>query len=204
MRELNLDILLLALTDSIRSKGNVRFLTNYSTAFGSSVAMLSQGRRRYFLVPAGAFQLGWAKNTAWVTDIRAERDFAAAMIDVLSEIGGQRATIGLVGFESLPGSIGSQIIISLSETYFENATKSLLLIRSIKSPDAIEMRRRSAELADHVFEDLNSTMRIGISKTQIFARAEYLLVLGGAEDHFLLRSSGPRTIMPMPVGRSLQ
>lgn len=97
MNELDLDILIAASTDSIQNRGNVRFLTNYATAFGSSLVVVPKGDEPVLLVPAGSFQSGWAQEMAWVTDIRPVQDFAAATVDLLAEIGGGRATVGLVG-----------------------------------------------------------------------------------------------------------
>ena len=71
MNKLHLDILVAASTDSIQNRGNVRFLTNYATAFGSSLVAVPKGDEPVLLVPAGSFQSGWAQEMAWVTDIRA-------------------------------------------------------------------------------------------------------------------------------------
>jgi len=141
---------------------------------------------------------------AWVTDVRAVPDFVATTIDVLNEIGRRGATVGLVGFENLHGSTESQITTALPSMSFERVTKPFLVMRAIKTTDEMDMVRRSAALADSVLEELSSAIRVGISENEIFARAEYLLILGGAEDHFLLGSSEPKTVMPMPAERSLR
>ncbi len=60
MNELDLDILIAASTDSIQNRGNVRFLTNHATAFGSSLVVVPNGDEPVLLVPAGSFQSGWA------------------------------------------------------------------------------------------------------------------------------------------------
>jgi len=97
MNELDLDIPIAASTDSIQNRGNVRFLTNHAMALGSSLVVVPNGDEPVLLVPAGSFQSGWAQETAWVTEIRPVQDFAAATADLLAEIGGGRATVGLVG-----------------------------------------------------------------------------------------------------------
>jgi len=204
MNELGLDILIAASTDSIQNRGNVRFLTNYATAFGSSLVVVPKGDQPVLLVPAGSFQSGWAQETGWVTDIRPVQDFAAATVDLLAEIGGGRATVGMVGFESLHGSIESQIIASMPTMDFVPSTDSFRLMRSVKTATEIDMARRSVILADSVFENLPSVIEVGVSERKVFASASYRLASEGAEDYFLLGSSGAgNVVMPMPADRSL-
>jgi Xaa-Pro dipeptidase len=204
MRQADLDILIVASTDSMRSRGNVRFLTNYATWSDSSLAILVQGGQPVLLVPAGAFQFGWAKRMAWVTDIRAVNDFAIASLDVLHEFGRRQAVVGLAGFENLPGSIASHLKSSLPDLQIQNVTDAFLRMRSVKTTDEIGMARRSVELADDVLEALPSLMRVGTAESELFARAVYLLAARGAEDTFIMASAEPKTVMPIPAARRLQ
>jgi Xaa-Pro dipeptidase len=204
MNELDLDILIAASTDSIQNRGNVRFLTNYATASGSGLVVVPKGDEPALLVPAGSFQSGWAQETAWVTDIRPVQDFAAATVDTLAEIGEGRATVGLVGSESLPGFIESQIVASMPTTDSVGSTDSFRLMRSVKTAIEIDMARRSVMLADSVFENLSSVMGVGVSERKVFASVSYRLATDGAEDYFLLGSSGAgNVVMPTPADRAL-
>ena len=78
-----IDSLVVFSTDSIQSRGNVRYLTNYATPYGTSLAILHRGGANILLVPAGSFQSGWAKDMAWTADIRAVGNYVDAIAEEL-------------------------------------------------------------------------------------------------------------------------
>jgi Xaa-Pro dipeptidase len=204
MLDLGLDILLAASTDSIQNRGHVRYLTNYSTSFGLSMAVLPAQGEPVLLVPAGSFQLDWAQDMAWVADIRAVHNLSAAAAAVLAELGQGASSVGLVGFESLPGSIESEITSASPGMHFRQVTRRFLLTRAVKTPDEIALARQSVSLADSVFGDLSSGIHPGIAETEIFARAAWTLRSAGAEDYFLLGSSGTKPPMPIPAPKPVE
>jgi Xaa-Pro dipeptidase len=203
MDEHDIDILIAASADSIQNRGNVRFLTNYSTAYGLSLVVMSKEKEPILLIPSGSFQAGWAEYMAWVEDIRAVPDFTSAIINLLKGEKDGGIKVGLVGFENLPGSIEANITTILGDIHFVNVSTPFQLFKAVKTDDEIDMARRSVSLADMGFGELTESIKIDSSENEIFARAGYCLTSNGAEDYFLLGSSGPHTVLPYPTGRAL-
>jgi Xaa-Pro dipeptidase len=203
MDEHNIDILIAASTDSIQNRGNVRFLTDYSTVYGLSLAVVHKGKEPILLIPSGSFQAGWAEYMAWVDDIRAVGDFTGAIINLLKAGNNGGIKVGLVGFENLPGAIEANITKLLDAIHFVNISAPFQLFKAVKTVDEIHMARNSVSLADTAFSELTESIKIDSSDYEIFARAGYCLTSNGAEDYFLLGSSGKFTVMPYSVGRKL-
>ena len=199
-----LEGLIAASTDSIQSRGNVRYLTNYATNYGTSLAILSRRGLLLLIVPAGSFQLGWARDMSWADEARAVKDYQDAILVGLADAGIDRGNVGLAGLEDLPGSLDAQVIAALPNAHFQNVSKSFKLMKAVKSGDEILMAKKSVMLADTALGDLTPAIIIGNSENDLFARATSRLSLAGAEDYFLLASSGQRTVSPIPSGRSLE
>jgi Xaa-Pro aminopeptidase len=205
MGELGLDILVVASTDSIQHRGNVRYLTNYSTRYGTSLAVIARGGKPVLLVPAGSFQSGWAHATAWVDDIRPVTDFAGAASSLLDQMAGHGATIGLAGFENLPGSIDARITAARPALRFDQVSATFRLMRSIKLDGEIAMSRESIRIADAVLRHVSPALAAGVAESELFARGAHKAALEKAEDSFFLISSGlDNVVMPMPGARALQ
>lgn len=198
------DILVVVSTDSIQNRGNVRFLTNYSTFYGSSLTIVKSGEDPILFVPAGSFQVGWAQRTVWTKEIRAVQDFASVVGNLLEELKTEIGVVGLVGFDYMPGSLMTRITSPFQEINFLDLSSPFRLMRAIKSSSEIIMARHSVSLADDVFKNLLATASTGTSENGIFARASYDVNLGGAEDFFFLGSTNPQTVMPYPADRTLR
>jgi Xaa-Pro dipeptidase len=205
MTRMSLDVLVVASTDSIQHRGNVRYLTNYSTRYGASLALLPLDGEPVLLVASGSFELGWARSTAWVDDVRPVGDFIAATTDLLGQITGRGALIGLAGLEGLPGSVGAQVISALPARRFAAVSESFRLMRSAKSGQEQAMARESVRIADSVLHDFTSVVEAGTTDRELLARASQRVQSEGSEDCFFLLSSGlDHVVMPMSTGRALE
>ena len=205
MSELGLDVLVAASTDSIQHRGNVRYLTNYSTRYGASLAAVALGGEPVLVVPAGSFQLGWARTSAWVVDVRPVGDFAGATVDLVRQMSQEGAVVGLAGLENLPGAVGAQVVSALSTRRFEQISDAFRLMRATKSAEEQAMVRESARMADSVLRDVRLAAGAGIAEREFFARGAHRAALEGAEDCFLLASVGLDTVvMPMSTGRACE
>jgi Xaa-Pro aminopeptidase len=197
------DVLIVASTDSIQNRGNVRFLTNYSTVYGSSLSIVKSGEDPLLFVPAGSFQVGWAQRTVWTKEIRAVQDFASAVGNLLDELKTEIRAVGLVGFGFMPGSLMTQITSPFQDINFIDLSSSFRLMKAVKSGPEIAMARKSVSLADDVFANLVKSTSVGTSENEIFAQASYDVNLGGAEDYFLLGSTNPQTVLSYPTEKAL-
>jgi Xaa-Pro aminopeptidase len=197
------DILVVVSTDSIQNRGNVRFLTNYPTVYGSSLAVQKNDEDPILIVPAGSFQVGWAQRTVWTNDIRAVQDFASSVGNLIEESENEIGAVGLVGFDNMPGSLMTQITSPFPDLKFINLSSSFRLMKAVKSGPEIGMARKSVSIADDVFTNLVQSANIGTPENEIFAQASYDVNLGGAEDCFFLGSSDSQTVISFPAERSL-
>lgn len=86
-----------------------------------------------------------------------------------------------------------------------SATPELERLRMIKSEAEIDALRRAAELADRGYQRFVETARIGVTEVELVAEVEALLKSEGAEDNFMLLSSGGPEIRSMkpPTERKL-
>lgn len=203
MKANGVDILVAVSTDSIQNRGNVRFLTNYPTIYGSSLSVVKSDEDPILFVPAGSFQVGWAQRTVWTKEIRAVQDFASAVGNILEELKTEIGAVGLVGFEFMPGSLMTQITSPFQDINFVDLSSSFRLMKAVKSEPEIDMARKSVSLADDVFANLVKSTNVGTSENEIFAQASYDLNLGGAEDYFFLGSTNPQTVMSYPAERAI-
>jgi Xaa-Pro dipeptidase len=205
MRDRGLDVLVVGSTDSIQHRGNVRYLTNYSSRYGPSLAVVAARDEPVLVVPAGSFQLGWARRMAWVSDIRAVSDFATAAAELIQPPGERATTVGLAGLENLAGSLESRIMSALPTVHFVQVGDPFRLMRSAKLPDEQVMSTQSVRIADAALSDVSSAIGAGVTERKLFASASQRALLEGAEDVFLLISSGPdNVVMPGPADRVLQ
>jgi Xaa-Pro aminopeptidase len=197
------EALIVASTDSIQNRGNVRFLTNYSTIYGLSLAFKRINEDPFLIVPAGSFQAGWAQRTVWTEKIQAVQDFGSAIEKLLAELKSDIKGVGFVGLENIPGSFLTKITSSFPWINFVDLNSAYRLMKAVKSEPEIEMARNSVSLADNVFINLVKSTNVGTPEKEIFAKASYDVNIGGAEDCFFLGSSDPQTVISFPSERLL-
>jgi Xaa-Pro aminopeptidase len=199
----DLDVLVAASTDSIQSRGNVRYLTNYATSYGTSLAVLDH-QRLLLIVPAGSFQLGWARDMAWADETWAVKDYLNSILEGFAEAGIVRGNVGMVGIEDLPGSLDVQLSAALPNFHFKDVSKSFKLMKAVKTEDEILMAKKSVALAESALREIIPALKSSYSVNELFARASNRLSLDGAEDYFILSSSGLKTVSPIPSGKILK
>ncbi|HBY97415.1 MAG TPA: hypothetical protein DEP84_26335, partial [Chloroflexi bacterium] len=204
MAEQQLDVLVVGSTDSIASQGNVRFLTGYATVFGVSLALLGPDGDPVLLVPSGSFQKNWAETTAWTTTIKAVPHLAASALETIKEMAAGKVTVGLAGFEDLPGALNLHDAGAPPGMRFVSVSAPFRLMRAVKTSDEIDQMRRSVVLADAALSALPATLQTDSPENALFARAAAELFSEGAEHFFLLGSTGARAPAAVPAARALQ
>ena len=66
-------------------------------------------------------------------------------------------------------------------------------IAQVKSPEELDLVRRVARVADIGFEAFREYSRAGVREYELVAETEYAMRCAGADDNFILMSSGPTT-----------
>jgi len=123
-------------------------------------------------------------------------------VQVLKE--NKEATIGLVGRSFIPITFYEYLERHLPGSKFVDATDQIDHLKVIKSPDEIELIKRTAELQDVAMEHVRKSIRPGRRDFEIYAEAQYSTSLQGSERQLILVGSGPPGT-PVPfVPRHLQ
>jgi Xaa-Pro aminopeptidase len=111
----------------------------------------------------------------------------------------KRATIGLVGRSFIPVTFYESLRKHLVGSKFVDATDLVDQIKVIKSPEEIELIKRTATLQDTAMEHVRKSIRPGRRDFEILAEAQYSCVMQGSERQLIQVNSGPPGI-PVPFG----
>jgi len=114
---------------------------------------------------------------------------AELAVSVLEERKG--ATIGLVGKAYIPMNFYEYLVQHLPGAKFVDATDEIDRIKAIKSPEEIELIKRTAEIQDMAIEQLKKAIRPGRRDFEIFAEAQCAVVMQGSEQQLILVGSSP-------------
>ena len=103
----------------------------------------------------------------------------------------KQSTIGLVGSSFMPVNFFEYLRRYLPESNFVDATDQIDQIKTIKSPEEIELIKRTAKLQDMVIEHIKKSIRPGRRDFEILAEAQYSAVMHGSERQLIMVGSGP-------------
>ena len=117
---------------------------------------------------------------------------AELTVGVLKEKKG--ATIGLVGRSSLPVTFYEYLRKHLPRSKFVDATDHIDQIKVIKSPEEMELIKRTAALQDVAMEHVKKSIRPGRRDFEILAEAQHSCVNQGSERQLILVGSGPQGV----------
>ena len=103
----------------------------------------------------------------------------------------KRATIGLVGRSYIPITFYEYLQEHLDGCTFVDATDWIDHIKVIKSPEEIELIKKTAALQDVAMEHVAASIRPGRRGFEILAEAQHSVVAQGSERQLILVNSGP-------------
>ncbi len=103
----------------------------------------------------------------------------------------KRATVGLVGRSYIPITFYEYLRKHLVGTRFIDATEAVDQMKVIKSPEEIELIKRTAALQDVAMEHVKKTLKPGRRTYEMLAEAQYSCVMQGSERQLILVNSGP-------------
>jgi Xaa-Pro dipeptidase len=127
-----------------------------------------------------------ASEKSWIRDVRGAGDF---LKDVASLMKGLEMTgrIGVVGSKLMTrdvyAGIGKAATLEVADDLIEEMAKE-------KTDEELEIVRKTARIADVGLEAFVKSVRVGIREYEIVAELEYAMRAAGADDIFLLMSSG--------------
>jgi len=113
--------------------------------------------------------------------------------------------LGLAGGEVLPTELYDTLREHLGGVELVPASKALMDLRYVKDAAELEAIRRAAAIADEGWKTFVATCRPGVAQYEITARCEGVVRELGAEDNFMILSSGGLDVYGMtpPSSRRL-
>jgi Xaa-Pro dipeptidase len=137
----------------------------------------------------------------WITDVHGTSHFSDDLLGMLDAYG-VNGTVGLAGGREM----AEEVYAGLStKVKLEPADGIIETLAQQKSARELEIIYRAARIADIGFEALLDKARPGMREYDIAAEMEYAMRAEGADDIFILLSSGPHNYeMHEPTDRRLK
>jgi Xaa-Pro aminopeptidase len=184
-------------TCNILRASYLRYFAGAATMGPNSAAVVS-GDGRVTLLVQPAWDVERVRRQTWIDDVRGADAFPDALNDALRCLD-VRGTVGLAGGSEMPHPIHSALSAAFA---VEPADEIVEMVAREKSADEIALVRKAAAAADSGFDAFLRASRAGVREFEIVAEVEYAMRLAGADDNFILLSTGPHnTAMRAPTDR---
>jgi Xaa-Pro aminopeptidase len=183
LRELDLDVLLLAGSDYRGHKGTLRWVADYNLAHRYGYAVVPLGGEPELLLP---LNLAAARSGGWNVKVRYAREMGSGIVERFRELGPLRR-VGIVGLSQV---MKVADYLALREAFpsaeLVDAQQAFERVRARKSPEEQEGLRESAAITDACFERLVDLVRPGVTERELGAAMyERCYALGGEDPLFL-------------------
>ncbi len=145
----------------------------------------------------GTINAQTARGISWIEDIRSIEDMAA-FFKHLNEQKGRKLKVGLVGEILLPVRYYRRMRSALEGSEFVDVDDLLNRMRSIKSPEEVELMQKASDLGDAALKAAVARLRQGdVTEIELAAVAEHVVRLaGGNLGSATIIASGIHTRMP--------
>ncbi len=137
---------------------------------------------------------------SWIKDVQGGRDFVKDLIGIMRRLK-ISGPVGLVGSREMTQEVYSgikkEVSVQISDDIIEEIAKE-------KTAEEIALIRKTARIADVGSEAFVNSARVGIREYELAAELEYAMRSAGADDIFILMSSGRHNVeMHEPTDRRL-
>ena len=175
-------------------KENFRYLTGVNFYGPNAMVLYLRGKDAFYVLLSSPYDTMRAKKA--LTGIAAflpANDSGAALGKLLADEGVRR--IGISSGGLLPAVFAKAIREAGAE--ITGAEGAIEKIRYRKTPEEVECLRAAVNLADRAFPVFVDAISRGLNEFQIVAEVEYALKKMGAEDNFMLISTGQKEAFGM-------
>ncbi|MBI5446399.1 MAG: aminopeptidase P family protein [Deltaproteobacteria bacterium] len=185
---------------SILSPSYLHYFSEVRPLGPRSAAVVS-GSGRVALLVEPAWDAARVAEKSWISDVRGTRDFAADLPGLLRELG-VSGPVGLAGSkeitEPLYAAASSAAELRPADGLIEELARE-------KSAKELEVIHEAARIADVGFQAFYDAARPGLREYELVAEMEAAMRAAGADDDFILLSSGPHNDeMHEPTDRRLR
>jgi Xaa-Pro dipeptidase len=202
MRERGLDGLVVYSdgTCNILRASYLRYFAEFPPMGSHNAAVISPSGDTV-LVVTPEWDVHRVKMHTWIEDVRGATEFTAAMSEALRRLA-VKGRVGLAGGREMPFPLYSSLAKLVA---VDDADDLVEVIAREKSAEERALIARAAAAADAGFEAFRAASRIGVREYEIVAEVEYAMRRAGADDNFILLSSGPHNkAMRAPTDRRLE
>lgn len=164
----------------------------------SAVVVSASGRVALLVQPA--WDVTRTRRRTWIDDVRAAEDFPAALADACRRLE-LTGAVGLAGGREMPEPLFAALAGAAD---VQPADDVIDAVARHKSAEEMALVRKAAAAADAGFEAFRRASRVGAREFEIVAEVEYAMRCAGADDNFILLSTGPHnTAMRAPTDRQV-
>lgn len=187
-------------TCSILRPSYLHYFSEFRPMGNRNAAILSKSGKVVLLVEPYWDKVRASKKT-WIKDVRGTKDFSKDLKEIMKELK-IRGKVGLIGSKEMAYSvyegIKNDFHLVISDEIIEEIAKE-------KTEKEIEIVRKTARIADIGAEAFIKHSRTGVREYELSAEIEYAMRLNGADDIFILISSGKHNSeMHEPTDRRLR
>jgi Xaa-Pro aminopeptidase len=198
MREDGLDALVVCGSGDEAERGRTRYVSDLYVWNGQTFVILPLKGKPILIQPAYIGN-AWAGSVGWITDNRSAVDPAGAVVEALLDLGLGRASIGIVGLESVLTVRDLSVFRSkLPDASLRDATLLFDMVRIIKSEDEIQHLRHTSAILRQAYQSLEELLVPGRTERDVIAVVVARLYELGCTDGFahIARSGGLKILHP--------
>jgi Xaa-Pro aminopeptidase len=178
----------------------LRYFAGYAPLGPNAAAIVAANGAATLIVEPFRDAARVARQT-WIGDVVGTDSFSDSVRDAIARLG-VSGRVGLAGGREMPYPVYDALARVAS---LEPADDVVETIAREKTPAELERVRRAAAAADAGFEAFRSSARVGVPEYEIVAEVEYAMRLAGADDNFILLSTGPHNrAMRAPTDRRVE
>jgi Xaa-Pro dipeptidase len=186
-------------TCNILRASYLRYFADFAPMGPNNAAVLSTSGEVTLLVQP-SWDAGRAKRHTWIDDVRGTDDIDRAAPEAVRRLA-IVGDVGLAGGREMPHPLYSALAHDCSLVPADDLIES---IARDKSRTELALVRKAAAAADAGFEAFRAASRVGVREYEIVAEVEYAMRCAGADDSFILLSTGPHnTAMRAPTDREV-
>jgi Xaa-Pro dipeptidase len=187
-------------TISILSPSYFHYFAGFRAVGPNNAAVLTRSGKEALLVEPPWDTMRCAKKT-WIKDVRGTQSFLADLLSTIKEFG-LTGKVGIAGSKEMTGEIYSALAEVAKVEPADDIIEKMYLR---KTQEEISQGRTAARIADAGFEVFLEQSRPGVREWELVVEMEYAMRAVGADDIFILLSSGPHNVeMHEPTDRRMQ
>ncbi len=167
------------------SYADIRYVSNFINWFDDEYCVFPLQGEPSLYVWASQHEY-WARKVSWISQVvpavrHGGLGYVASVANRIKELGLEKKTLGLVQLRVMPAYFYIGLTKALPDANFVDAGEVLRTARLIKSPEELEMVRKSGECADIGYKAMLETAKPGITEYDLIAECERAMIKAGAE-----------------------